>query len=96
MTTEAVRKSALDALAGFHDRRFKKNGGSSAFSTPAVRAFQDEATRRALDRGWLRMYVLRLNHEIAAVMYGFFYNRQFYFYQHGFDDRFARHSIGWC
>jgi CelD/BcsL family acetyltransferase involved in cellulose biosynthesis len=94
VTTEAVRKSALDALAGFHDRRFKENGGSSAFSTPAVRAFQDEATRRALDRGWLRMYVLRLNDEIAAVMYGFFYSRQFYFYQHGFDDRYSRHSIG--
>jgi CelD/BcsL family acetyltransferase involved in cellulose biosynthesis len=94
VTTEAVRKSALDALARFHDRRFKENGGSSAFSTPAVRAFQDEATRRALDRGWLRMYVLRLNDEIAAVMYGFFYNRQFYFYQHGFDDRYSRHSIG--
>ena len=94
VTTEAVRKSALEALAGFHDRRFKENGGSSAFSTPAVRAFQDEATRRALDRGSLRMYVLRLNDEIAAVMYGFFYNRQFYFYQHGFDDRFSRHSIG--
>ena len=94
VTIEAVRKSALDALAGFHDRRFKENGGSSAFSTPAVRAFQDEATRRALDRGWLRMYVLRLNDEIAAVMYGFLYNRQFYFYQHGFDDRYSRHSIG--
>ena len=94
VTTESVRKSALEALARFHDRRFKQAGGSSAFCTPAVRAFQDEATRRALDRGWLRMYVLRLNGEIAAVMYGFFYNRQFYFYQHGFDDRYARHSIG--
>jgi CelD/BcsL family acetyltransferase involved in cellulose biosynthesis len=94
VTTETLRKSALDALAAFHERRFKENGGSSAFSTPAVRAFQDEATRRALDRGWLRMYVLRLNDEIAAVMYGFFYNRIFYFYQHGFDDRYSRHSIG--
>jgi CelD/BcsL family acetyltransferase involved in cellulose biosynthesis len=94
VTSDAVRTSALDALAGFHERRFKEDGGSSAFFTPAVRAFQDEATRRALDRGWLRMYVLRLNDEIAAVMYGFFYNRQFYFYQHGFDDRYARHSVG--
>jgi CelD/BcsL family acetyltransferase involved in cellulose biosynthesis len=40
------------------------------------------------------MYVLRLNDEIAAVMYGFLYNRRFYFYQHGFDDRYSRHSIG--
>ncbi len=94
VTTEAARTRALDALAGFHERRFKEQGGSSAFFTPAVRAFQDDATRRALDRGWLRMYVLRLNDEIAAVMYGFLYNRQFYFYQHGFDDRYSRHSIG--
>jgi CelD/BcsL family acetyltransferase involved in cellulose biosynthesis len=94
ITTDAGRRSALDALTGFHERRFKEEGGSSAFFTPAVRDFQDEATRRALDRGWLRMYVLRLNGEIAAVMYGFFYNRQFYFYQHGFDDRYSRHSIG--
>jgi CelD/BcsL family acetyltransferase involved in cellulose biosynthesis len=94
VTSEAARAQALDALARFHQRRFKEHGGSSAFFTPAVRAFQHDASRRALDRGWLRMYVLRLNEEIAAVMYGFLYNRQFYFYQHGFDDRYARHSIG--
>ena len=94
VTSDTVRTRALDALAGFHQQRFKEQGGSSAFFTPTVRAFQEEATRRALDRGWLRMYVLWLNGEIAAVMYGFFYNRQFYFYQHGFDDRHSRHSIG--
>jgi CelD/BcsL family acetyltransferase involved in cellulose biosynthesis len=27
-------------------------------------------------------------------MYGFFYNRRFYFYQHGFDDQFRSHSVG--
>ena len=27
-------------------------------------------------------------------MYGFSYNGQFYFYQHGFDDRYRNHSIG--
>ena len=40
------------------------------------------------------MYVLWLNDAPAAVMYGFFYNRQFYFYQHGFDDQYKPHSIG--
>ena len=94
VTDSAVRGRALEALAGFHQQRFRQQGGSSAFFTADVRAFQEEATRRALDRGWLRMYVLWLNGEIAAVMYGFFYNRQFYFYQHGFDERHSRHSIG--
>jgi CelD/BcsL family acetyltransferase involved in cellulose biosynthesis len=94
VTSDAVRARALDALAGFHEQRFREEGGSSAFFTPDVRAFQEEATRRALERGVLRMYVLWLNGEMAAVMYGFFYNRQFYFYQHGFDDRHAKHSVG--
>jgi CelD/BcsL family acetyltransferase involved in cellulose biosynthesis len=94
VTSETVRGRALAALAGFHQQRFKAQGGSSAFFTPAVRAFQEEATRRALDRGWLRMYVLTIDGGMAAVMYGFFHNREFYFYQHGFDDRYSRHSIG--
>jgi len=94
VTSESRRREALEALGGFHERRFRADGGSTAFLTPALRAFQDEATRRTLDRGWLRMYVLWLNDVPAAVMYGFFYNRQFYFYQHGFDDRYARHSVG--
>lgn len=94
VTTDSGRRDALEALDLFHERRFRTGRGSTAFLTPALRAFQDEATRRALERGWLRMYVLKLNDEPAAVMYGFLYNRQFYFYQHGFDESYGRHSIG--
>ncbi len=89
VTTDSGRREALEALAGFHERRFRTGRGSTTFLTPALRAFQDDATRRALDRGWLRMYVLWLDDVPAAVMYGFLYNRQFYFYQHGFDDRYS-------
>jgi CelD/BcsL family acetyltransferase involved in cellulose biosynthesis len=94
VTSEASRRDALEALVGFHERRFGADGGSTAFLTPALRAFHDDATRRALDGGWLRMYVLWLDDVPAAVMYGFLYNRQFSFYQHGFDDRYGRHSVG--
>ena len=94
VTSESERRHALEALGAFHKRRFRADGGSTAFLTPALRAFQDDATRRALDKGWLRMYVLWLNDVPAGVMYGFSYNRQFFFYQHGHDDRYARHSVG--
>jgi CelD/BcsL family acetyltransferase involved in cellulose biosynthesis len=92
--THRQRCDALAALVGYHENRWKEEGGSSAFMTPAVVAFQDEITRHALDAGWLRMYVLRLNGETAAVMYGFNYGGRFYFYQHGFDDRYQAHSVG--
>jgi CelD/BcsL family acetyltransferase involved in cellulose biosynthesis len=92
VTTDAGCRDALQALVAFHQARFGENG--SAFLTPELRAFHDEATRRMLERGWLRLYTLRLNGAIAAVMYGFFYNRRFYFFQHGFDDRYKAQSIG--
>jgi CelD/BcsL family acetyltransferase involved in cellulose biosynthesis len=94
VTTDAERREALAALVTFHERRYAGRGGSTAFMTPALRGFHDEVTRRALDRGWLRLFVLRVNDALVAVMYGFMYNGRFYFYQHGFDDRYQRHSIG--
>jgi CelD/BcsL family acetyltransferase involved in cellulose biosynthesis len=94
VTTDSQRQEALSALFGFHEWRFQTQGGSTAFLTPALRAFHEDATREALERGWLRMYVLRLNGAPASVMYGFAYNGQFYFYQHGFDARYRNQSIG--
>ena len=92
VTTEAERREALPILMRYHDRRFDEAG--TTFATPALRAFHDELSKRALDRGWLRMYVLRLDGAVAAVMYGFFYDGTFSFYQHGFDDQYQQHSIG--
>jgi dTDP-4-amino-4,6-dideoxygalactose transaminase len=94
VAADAERREALAALAGFHEHRFRTRGGSTAFRTPALHAFHDAATECALARGWLRMYVLRLNDTPAAVMYGLSYDGRFSFYQHGFDDRYERYSIG--
>ena len=92
VTADNDRRDALDRLTQFHSQRFDARG--TAFRTASLCAFHDEATRRFLDRGWLRMFILRVNGAPAAVMYGFLYNRTFYFYQHGFDHSYQQHSIG--
>jgi CelD/BcsL family acetyltransferase involved in cellulose biosynthesis len=92
VTTDSQRRDALAAMIGYHQSRFDARG--TAFATAATRAFHDEVTKRALDRGWLRMFVLRLNDAPAAVMYGFFDHRTFSFFQHGFDEAYQQHSIG--
>lgn len=94
VTTHEERCEMLGALVTFHERRYKEQGGSSAFEASEAIAFQDEASRRALDGGFLRMYALRLNGRLAAVMYGFLAGGRFYFYQHGFDDQYKAHSVG--
>jgi CelD/BcsL family acetyltransferase involved in cellulose biosynthesis len=94
ITRHEDRQRALAALAGFHASRYAERGGSTTFSAPAARAFHEDATRLALDGGWLRMYVLSVDGVTAAVMYGFNDGGRFFFYQHGYDETYAAHSVG--
>ena len=98
----------FDAITGSDERRDDARRAGGVPASSATRSTADRrrssrqrcarstttSRRRALERGWLRMYVLRLDDRLAAVMYGFNYGGRFYFYQHGFDDQFSSHSIG--
>lgn len=92
--SEPERRDALDALVRLHGARWRPRGGSTALHTPDLVAFHREVTRRLQARGWLRLFVLRLNGAAAACLYGIHYGRTFSFYQCGFDERFARYSPG--
>jgi CelD/BcsL family acetyltransferase involved in cellulose biosynthesis len=92
--TEAERREALDVLVALHTHRWDARGGSEVFGSGALRAFHDEMSQLALQRGWLRLFVLRLDGRPAAVLYGYRYGRTFYFYQSGFDPALAKESVG--
>ena len=77
-----------------HNMRWRDRGGSDAFHTPGLVSFHREFSQLALKRGWLRLYVLRLNQKPAACLYGFLYGRTFYFYQSGFDSAYEKQSVG--
>jgi CelD/BcsL family acetyltransferase involved in cellulose biosynthesis len=89
-----ARQEALESLIRFHEQRWGGRGGSSAFKTASLRAFHHDVTARALDSGWLRLAMLRLDDAPAAVSYCFSYNHRVYLYQHGFDSRFRQFSVG--
>jgi CelD/BcsL family acetyltransferase involved in cellulose biosynthesis len=92
--SEGERRDALARLLALHDMRWQGRGGSDAFQTPAVRRFHDEITQLALDRGWLRLFILSLDGEPAAALYGFCYRQVFSFYQSGIDPKYHKHSVG--
>jgi CelD/BcsL family acetyltransferase involved in cellulose biosynthesis len=77
-----------------HNLRWDGRGRSDAFHTPELIAFHRDLAPLAFARGWLRLYVLRLNGRQAASLYGFLYGGKFYFYQSGFDPAFAKYSVG--
>ncbi len=93
-TTNEARRAGLETLISLHNRRWDTRGGSTAFPTPACRAFHYDITKLALDRNWLRLYELRLNDEVAAATYCFTYGGRCYFYQGAFDDRYQQQSVG--
>lgn len=92
--SEEQRRDALLILVSLHNMRWRDRGGSTAFHTPGLLAFHEELTQLALQRGWLRLFVLSLDGKPAASLYGFRYNQALYFYQSGFDPTYSKHSVG--
>jgi CelD/BcsL family acetyltransferase involved in cellulose biosynthesis len=92
--TEERRGDAMRLLIALHRKRWRERGGTNAFHTDELVAFHDDLGRLALERGWLRLYLLQLDGKPAAALYGFKYGSEFYFYQSGFDLGLARHSVG--
>lgn len=87
-------RESIDLVMELHNIRWRDRGGSDAFHTEGLVEFHREFSQVALKRGWLRLYVLRLNQKAAACLYGFLYGGTFYFYQSGFDPAYQKQSVG--
>lgn len=92
--TEQQRSSDLGTMIDLHLRRWTGRGGSNAFSSSALCNFHETFSRIALQKDWLRLYILRLDGKPAAAVYGFHYLGIFYYYQSGFDPQFSQYSVG--
>lgn len=87
-------RESIDLAIDLHNMRWRERGRSDAFHTAGLVEFHREFSRLALERGWLRLYILRLNEKPAACLYGFYYGKTFYFYQSGFDTAYQKQSVG--
>jgi CelD/BcsL family acetyltransferase involved in cellulose biosynthesis len=82
----------LDTLVRLHDDRWR-DGGSIAFSGWR-RELHAQFARRALDRGWLRLWLLELDGQTVAAWYGFRHGGAEWFYQSGRDRSAAGDAVG--
>jgi CelD/BcsL family acetyltransferase involved in cellulose biosynthesis len=92
--TDAERRAALDILVNLHLKRRREVGASDALHTRDLLAFHEEMTSTALRCNWLRLHVMWLDNVPVAAMYGFEYDKVFYFYQSGFDMDYGNYSVG--
>jgi len=92
--TEQQVEDTLAKLIELHNRRWDKQGGSDAFHRPELLRFHGEISKITLKKHSLRLYQLRLDGNVVAVLYGFKYNNIFYYYQSGYDLEYSRYSVG--
>src|SRR5690625_2497024 len=92
--TEGQRQKFMEDFLSLHHKRWITRQGSNAFNSESVTRFHEEFSRLALQRGWLRLFLLQLDDRPAAAIYGFDYRNTFYYYQAGFDPEFAKLSVG--
>ena len=85
---------AIDRLAELHRKRWAAAGGSGSFATPEYLQFHRETMKSAFARGWLRLYCLEIDGEIAAITYCYRFRKRVYLMQAGFDPQLARSNPG--
>lgn len=100
---ETFGKNADDAemvvkeMAALHGERWRSLGYGSALDDETNLAFHTELAKKFADRGWLKVYFLKINGTRVAVSYDFFFHKRVYVYQcnaHGPAD-VMRYSPGY-
>jgi CelD/BcsL family acetyltransferase involved in cellulose biosynthesis len=82
----------LDTLFRLHEARWS-NDGSGALAGARER-FHRSFAHRALERGWLRLWLLEADGAPRAAWYGFRFARYDMYYQSGRDPEWERESVG--
>ncbi len=94
LTTPDELTRGLHTLIALHHRRWAVEGGSDAIDSPEVEAFHQRAGRAMADAGWARLYLLNVEGETRAALYGFRHGDRFAFYQAGYDPDWRQRSVG--
>jgi len=82
----------LSTLIRLHEARWA-DGGSIAFAGARER-FHRTFARRALERGWLRLWLAETDGGAIAAWYGFRFGDSEWYYQAGRDPRCDRTGVG--
>jgi CelD/BcsL family acetyltransferase involved in cellulose biosynthesis len=84
----------LDALFALHGERWSTREMPGVLADGNVQAFHRDVAHALLDQGALRLYALRFDGRVSAVIYGFAHRGRTCFYIGGFDPADALLSPG--
>jgi CelD/BcsL family acetyltransferase involved in cellulose biosynthesis len=82
----------MRSLAELHQARWGEEGSGALADRRA--AFHRDFARRALGKGWLRLWVAEVDGHPVAAWYGFRFAGEEWYYQSGRDPDWDRESVG--
>jgi CelD/BcsL family acetyltransferase involved in cellulose biosynthesis len=91
VTGEEELPAALDAMFELHGTRW---GALGAAEFAHAQGFHRDFAARALERGWLRLWLLEVDGRAMAAWYGFRFANADWHYQSGRDPSWDRFSVG--
>jgi CelD/BcsL family acetyltransferase involved in cellulose biosynthesis len=94
-TAEATNRAAfLAELMRLHELRWRRRGEAGVLADEKVRRFHRDVTAKLLDRGMLRLHLLRLDGRAIAAQYALQHRDTAYSYLIAFDPDYAHLSPG--
>ncbi len=82
--------AALLILTELHQKRWNQLGQRGSFAKlPMLKKFHDLFASRALNEGWLKLYILQIDGRPIAAQYGFIYNDVFSQLLEGIDPDYS-------
>lgn len=84
----------LSSLFALHAARWQSRGRASSMADRSLPAFHSAFAAAALERGWLRLYVMEVDGAAAAAWYGWRLGDRWSYFQAGFDPAWSRQSVG--
>ncbi|MFZ5996321.1 MAG: GNAT family N-acetyltransferase [Nitrospirota bacterium] len=94
LATGSTLPEFLGSLFNLHRAAWVERQESGVLADPRLPAFHREVSTGFLERGWLRLRVLRLEGAIIAALYSFAAKGRLYCYLSGFDPEAAHCSPG--
>ncbi|HEX8948537.1 MAG TPA: GNAT family N-acetyltransferase [Dissulfurispiraceae bacterium] len=94
LADESTLPEFLPVLFDLHRAVWRQRGQNGVLADTALRKFHEEVSAGFLERGWLRLRVLRLGGRIIAALYSFAAGGRLYCYLSGFDPGAAQFSPG--
>jgi CelD/BcsL family acetyltransferase involved in cellulose biosynthesis len=85
---------AVAALIELHQQRWRSTGQPGAFSDTALSALMTGAAHDGIRNGRTRLWSLRIDGRIEAVLLGFLDNGVLHYFQKGFNPAFAKDDLG--